>query len=54
MPMPRADAWGGSDIGGDPIVAVLTERVCAAHLAIGYKTAEAPPDIWRQMGLLKE
>jgi riboflavin biosynthesis pyrimidine reductase len=26
-------AWGRSDIGGDPIVAVLTERVCHAHLA---------------------
>src|SRR5260370_36930368 len=26
-------AWGRSDIGGDPIVAVLTERVSDAHLA---------------------
>jgi riboflavin biosynthesis pyrimidine reductase len=26
-------AWGRSDIGGDPIVVVLTERVCDAHLA---------------------
>jgi riboflavin biosynthesis pyrimidine reductase len=26
-------AWGRSDIGGDPIVAVLTEKVSAAHLA---------------------
>ena len=26
-------AWGRSDIGGDPIVAVLTERVSNAHLA---------------------
>jgi riboflavin biosynthesis pyrimidine reductase len=26
-------AWGRSDIGGDPIVAVLTERVGDAHLA---------------------
>ena len=26
-------AWGRSDIGGDPIVAVLTERVADAHLA---------------------
>lgn len=26
-------AWGRADIGGDPIVAVLTERVCDAHLA---------------------
>src|SRR5438045_7617274 len=26
-------AWGRSDIGGDPIVAVLTERVYDAHLA---------------------
>jgi riboflavin biosynthesis pyrimidine reductase len=26
-------AWGRSDIGGDPIVAVLTERVPDAHLA---------------------
>lgn len=26
-------AWGRSEIGGDPIVAVLTERVCDAHLA---------------------
>ena len=26
-------AWGRSDIGGDPIVVVLTEQVCDAHLA---------------------
>jgi riboflavin biosynthesis pyrimidine reductase len=26
-------AWGRSDIGGDPIVAVLTERISDAHLA---------------------
>jgi hypothetical protein len=26
-------AWGRSDIGGDPIVAVLTEQVSDAHLA---------------------
>src|SRR4029077_10140380 len=26
-------AWGRSDIGGDPIVVVLTERVSDAHLA---------------------
>jgi riboflavin biosynthesis pyrimidine reductase len=26
-------AWGRADIGGDPIVAVLTERVADAHLA---------------------
>src|SRR5207237_8652350 len=26
-------AWGRSDIGGDPIVAVLTEQVSGAHLA---------------------
>jgi riboflavin biosynthesis pyrimidine reductase len=26
-------AWGRSDIGGDPIVALLTERVSDAHLA---------------------
>jgi riboflavin biosynthesis pyrimidine reductase len=26
-------AWGRSDIGGDPIVVVLTEQVSAAHLA---------------------
>jgi riboflavin biosynthesis pyrimidine reductase len=26
-------AWGRSEIGGDPIVAVLTEEVCDAHLA---------------------
>ena len=26
-------AWGRSDIGGDPIIAVLTERVSDAHLA---------------------
>jgi hypothetical protein len=26
-------AWGRSDIGGDPIVAVLTERVSDSHLA---------------------
>ena len=26
-------AWGRSEIGGDPIVAVLTERVSDAHLA---------------------
>jgi riboflavin biosynthesis pyrimidine reductase len=26
-------AWGRADIGGDPIVAVLSERVSAAHLA---------------------
>ena len=26
-------AWGRSDIGGDPVVAVLTERVSDAHLA---------------------
>jgi riboflavin biosynthesis pyrimidine reductase len=26
-------AWGRSDIGGDPIVAILTERVADAHLA---------------------
>jgi hypothetical protein len=26
-------AWGRSDIGGDPIVVVLTERASDAHLA---------------------
>lgn len=26
-------AWGRADIGGDPIVVVLTEQVCDAHLA---------------------
>jgi riboflavin biosynthesis pyrimidine reductase len=26
-------AWGRSDIGGDPIIVVLTEQVCDAHLA---------------------
>ena len=26
-------AWGRCEIGGDPIVAVLTEQVCDAHLA---------------------
>ena len=26
-------AWGRSDIGGDPVVAVLTEQVSDAHLA---------------------
>src|SRR6202047_1548985 len=32
-------AWGRSDIGGDPIVAVLTERVSDAHLAGCARTA---------------
>ena len=32
-------AWGRSEIGGDPIVAMLTERVSEAHLAGLRRTA---------------
>ena len=47
-------AWGRSDIGGDPIVVVLTEEVSAAHLAglrkdeVSYIIAGAQEDTSRR------
>jgi hypothetical protein len=54
-------AWGRADIGGDPIVVVLTERVFDAHLAglrkdaVSYIFAgEREPDLGRALDILNE
>jgi riboflavin biosynthesis pyrimidine reductase len=54
-------AWGRADIGGDPIVVVLTERVSDAHLAglrkdaVSYIFAgEREPDLGRALDILNK